>query len=391
MRQAARKATTFSKTAKIGAATRHSALPDGALELLIRDKDLTGFALRVRRESARYVMEGRVAGTGIRRKITIGDAATMSASEARDRAMSIRNQMRAGDDPVKLHTVAPQIFGDIAAEFQGRWVAGKIGRKAPRPASIAGMTTDLKRALNNFASTRINEIDAKAIRSFRAKLLAEDVSPAVKRRAFGALTMVMAYAQDVGHIADNPAASFTLPAASVPRERYLSPEELAAAWSACSALGRPGDAVRFLIAMPVRLSEVRLMTWTWIDMAAKTLTIPATAKGNKAAETFILPLCDMAVDILARQPTRDGLVFRGRQGGPVSLGSDVKDRLDALSGVTEWRFHDLRRTVVTLLADADHEIDVDACDRWLQHKRTGIKAVYQRASRRCAKSRQAGT
>jgi len=383
MPQVATKATTLTKTAKIGAATRHSTLPDGAAELLIRDKDLTGFALRVRPESARYIMEGRVAGTGIRRKITIGDAAAMSASEARDRAMIIRNQMRAGDDPVRLQTAAPepQLFGDIAVEFQGRWAAGKLGRKAPRPASIAGMATDLKRALNIFASTRVNEIDTEAVRKFRAKLLAEDVSAAVKRRAFGALTMVMAYAQEVGHTADNPATSFTLPVASAARERFLSSEELVALWEACPTLGRPGDAVRFMIAMPVRLSEARLMIWEWINMDAKTLTIPASAKGNKAAETFVLPMTATAVEIITRQPSRSGLVFRGRQGGPVSLGSDFKDRLDEASGITDWRLHDLRRTVVTLLADSDPDIDVDACDRWLQHKRTGIQAVYQRATR----------
>ncbi len=170
------------------------------------------------------------------------------------------------------------------------------------------------------------------------------------------------------------------------RVKGLEPPRLAApepksVWDACPTLGRPGDAVQFLIAMPIRLSVVRLMTWDWIDIDAKTITVLATAKANKAAETFILPLANVALHILTQQPTREGLVFRGRQGGPVSMGSDVKDRLDEASGIIDWRFHDLRRTVVTLLADADHEIDVDACDRWLQHKRTGIQAVYQRASR----------
>lgn len=374
---------TITKTAKIGANTRTTTLPEGTAELLIKDKDLTGFALRIRPESARYVMAGRIAGTSLRRKITIGDADSMTAAAARERAMTYRNMMRAGDDPVKKTPIelAVPTFAEIASDYVVLWSAGKLGRKAPRPESIRSAIKDLVRAQNTFGKMRITEIDAAAVRRFRSKLLAEDVSPSVKRKAFGALTLVLDHARATGHLDTDPAAGFALPAASAARERYLSPEELAAVWEACPKLGRPGDAVRFLISLPVRVSEARLMTWEWIDLDSKTVTIPASATGNKAAETFVLPMTEKAMEIVTRQPTRAGLVFLGRQGGSVSLGSDVKKRLDAASGVTDWRLHDLRRTVVTLLADADPDIDVDACDRWLQHKRTGIEAVYQRATR----------
>lgn len=374
---------TITRTAKIGASTRHSVLPEGAAELLVRDKDLTGFALRIRPGSARYIVAGLVAGTSIRRTITIGDAASMTATEARERAMTIRNRLRAGEDLVRAKPILPDLptFGDVANEFHARWASGALGRKAPRPASVVSGVKDLKRALAAFSSTRIDEIDPAAVRRFRAKLLAEDVSPAVKRRAFGALSQVMRYAHEIGHIAENPVTGFTLPTTSPPRDRYLTQDELAAVWTACAALGRPGEAIRFLIAMPVRLSVAQSLEWQHVDRDAATITIPASMRGNKAGETFQLPLSGIATEIIDRQPTRDGLIFRGRQGGPISLGSDVKDRLDALSGVSDWRLHDLRRTVVTLLADADHEIDVDAADRWLQHKRSGMKSVYQRAHR----------
>jgi integrase len=376
-------AATITRTAKIGASTRNTALPEGAKELVIRDKDLTGFAIRIRQDSIRFVMEGRIAGTAIRRKITIGDAESMSAAEARDKAMNLRNMMKAGEDPVKakdIETAAPT-FNEVVENYLTRWAAGKLGRKAPRPESIRSGSKDLHRAMATFGNTRIDQIDTTAVRKFRAKLLAEDVSPSVKRKAFGALSLILKHAVEVGHVDSNPAAGFAPPNASPARERYLSAEELKAVWESCPALGRQGDAVMFLAAMPVRASVAMLMEWSWIDTNARTLTIPAEAAGNKAGEVFVLPMTEMAVEIITRQPTREGVVFRGRQGGPVSLGSDVKDRLDKASDVKDWRFHDLRRTVVTLLADADHEIDTDAADRWLQHKRTGIQAVYQRASR----------
>jgi integrase len=375
------------RTVRIGVNSRHTALPPGKTELLLRDKDLTGFSLRIRKSSARYVMTGRIAGTSLRRTITIGDANSLTATQAREAAMGIRNAFRRGDDPA-AEAAPPEpvpdipTFADVAADYLRLWAAGKTGReKAPRPASIASMGFDLKRPMSALGAMKVTAINALAVRKFRAKLLAEDVSPATKRRAFGAMTVVLNHAQDVGHIATSPADGFALPAASPPRERFLSAEELKTVWDACPALGRQGDAVRFLICMPVRLSIARLMRWDWIDIEAKNLTVPATAVGNKAGEVFVLPLPDLAVDILMRQPTRTGLVFRGRAGGPVSLGSTAKVRLDALSGITGWQIHDLRRTVVSLLADADPDIDTDACDRWLLHKRSGVRAVYQRANR----------
>ena len=111
------------------------------MELVVRDKDLTGFAVRIRQGSIRYIMEGRLAGTTIRRKITIGDADSMPAAEARDRAMNIRNMLRSGEDPGRVKPVEIEVptFAEVAADYMTRWAAGKPGRKARQESATPGI------------------------------------------------------------------------------------------------------------------------------------------------------------------------------------------------------------------------------------------------------------
>jgi integrase len=50
--------------------------------------------------------------------------------------------------------------------------------------------------------------------------------------------------------------------------------------------------------------------------------------------------------------------------------------IDKASGVTGWRFHDLRRTARTLLSRAG--VDADTAERCLGHAIGGVRGVYDR-------------
>jgi hypothetical protein len=64
---------------------------------------------------------------------------------------------------------------------------------------------------------------------------------------------------------------------------------------------------------------------------------------------------------------------------PASGSASIKERLDRLSGVRDWRLHDCRRTAVTQMAGAGFPPHV--ADRLLNHVEgaiRGVAAVYQR-------------
>ena len=64
---------------------------------------------------------------------------------------------------------------------------------------------------------------------------------------------------------------------------------------------------------------------------------------------------------------------------PVTGFSSMKERLDAASGVTDWTFHDIRRSVATGLQKLG--VRQEVTEATLNHKGgkiSGIAAVYQR-------------
>jgi integrase len=103
-----------------------------------------------------------------------------------------------------------------------------------------------------------------------------------------------------------------------------------------------------------------------------TWTIPASRAKNGA--THIVPLSAPVQELLRSLPQFGDLVF-----GPFNNWSKAKAAMDARSGVTNWRLHDLRRTAATGLQRLGVRLEVT--EQVLNHvsgSRAGIVGVYQR-------------
>ncbi|MGH7226100.1 MAG: site-specific integrase, partial [Gemmataceae bacterium] len=164
------------------------------------------------------------------------------------------------------------------------------------------------------------------------------------------------------------------------RDRVLTKDELKAVWAASGELDSPfKQMVRLLILTLQRRGEVAGMRWCELSADRSLWTIPAErAKNGKA---HIVHLSPQAQAILAEVHRIDAcpFVFSTTAKTPVSGFSKAKNALDEKSKVTNWRFHDFRRTGVTGLADMGFPPHV--CDRLLNHVTgsiQGVAAVYQR-------------
>lgn len=100
----------------------------------------------------------------------------------------------------------------------------------------------------------------------------------------------------------------------------------------------------------------------------------------KAGKLHAVPLSPQALAIIKELPRWSGeLVFPSRRGiGPVRSFTHVKRRLDELSGVGNWKLHDIRRTTATGIAELGFEPHiVGAC---LGHSRAvtlgPVTAIY---------------
>ena len=380
-----------SKTETITATTiKKARLPEGASEMFIRDPALKGFSLRINRSGGSYVFKGRIKGINVRRTVVIGDALAMPAKAAREAAEALRTQFGQGIDPIAEKATDTRVqaakltLGDVAAEYKTRFEGGKLPkqRRKPRPESIRSELKDVDRAVAMIgADTLVEDIDPRRVRRFVNDL--GDFAPSTRKKTFGCLSRVMVLAVSKEAVDFNPCTSVEAPVASEARERFLSEDELAKVWDACGGLGDYGRAIRFLIAMPVRASIARGMIFRDVDQAKAILHVSADQMGNKARQAWSLPLNDLALEVIGESKDQP-FVFQGAGVPQIPFTSGAKARLDKLAKVTGWQIHDLRRTMASLLAEAVTDVDTDAADQWLMHKRTGVKGIYQRGQRLAA-------
>ena len=173
----------------------------------------------------------------------------------------------------------------------------------------------------------------------------------------------------------------------------LSNAEIAMLWPAFDQLGYPfGPVFQLLLLTGSRRNEVGGMKWSEIE--GDTWLLPG--ERTKNARPHIVPLSSTAREILDYLPRFDGsdYVFtsgrartRGENGErvtdrPVSGWGRAKERIDKISGLSDWRLHDLRRTVVTGMNE-ELGIEPHVVEAVVNHQsggaKSGIAGIYNRA------------
>ena len=129
-----------------------------------------------------------------------------------------------------------------------------------------------------------------------------------------------------------------------------------------------------------RRNEVGGMTWDEIE--GDTWHLPS--ERTKNARPHLVSLSSVAIDVLAEVPHMEdsNFLFTTTGDSPISGWFRAKERASELSGVTDWRLHDIRRTVVTGMAQ-ELNIDPHIIEATVNHisgaSRSGVAGVYNRA------------
>ena len=378
------------------------------VRLVLRDTDCRGLSLVVNPTGMTWKYEYRPRGvdahTGRRwpmRGMTLGNPETHGPDAARAAANRMKGQAAAGADPAAEKRAAAQVERRRRAMTLSR-LLDEYSTVLPTRPKLRGSGLPCKRhAREDVARARaaVAAMDAAALpvaeimpANVRRMLDADPAHPSVARARFGSLSRFLDWCQDEGHIDANPCALVAKarrPKAVPARAHYLAVPDLVRLWRAADALDRPvwRDLSRFLIAVPCRRGEAASLDWSHLDLSAAEWRQPGQITKN--GEAHRLHLHPLALDILRRRWTeagqpRNGLAFPSPEAGrPVQTFSDLKEALDAASGLTGWRWHDFRRSFATALAETGTpEAVADAC---LNHRqsatRGGVLGVYQRATR----------
>ena len=172
----------------------------------------------------------------------------------------------------------------------------------------------------------------------------------------------------------NPIIGISKRKVEIPRDRTLSPDELASLWRAINRLPElPRAYFRAVLLTGARRNEVGRMEWSEVDLDAALWRLPA--ERNKSARPFEIPLSDCVVETLRMLPRLGPMVFTLNGKQPMTLHPWI-ERVRCDAGLINARLHDLRRTIRTGLAELGISFEIG--ERILNHAMPGLQAVYNR-------------
>ncbi|MBY8823843.1 tyrosine-type recombinase/integrase [Sphingomonas colocasiae] len=351
----------------------HSDILCPGLQLRISESDVRSFSALVR-------VEGRL------RRYTLGQFPRLSLRDARRQTLEL---WRAADEgslpapapvqarlrpvetsPPKARTVAVTSLITYAQMIE-RYV--ELHAK-PNTRSWRAIDAGLRHAaVQHFMPLPAEEITRRQIIDVLDGLvMAGTPYAAITVRKY--LAMAYRWAHDREMISVNPAERIRPPAKNIDRDRVLTDAELGAVWRATFRMGDPyGQLIRCLILLGQRRTETASLRWSHI--VGDEWHLAQTKNGRP----HLVPLPPLVMETLASLPRHgdDAFVFTTDGGATFSCGySKAKQELDRLSGVSNFRLHDLRRTMRSGLARLG--VTASVCRKIIGHSEGRIDRIYDR-------------
>ncbi len=368
-----------------------------AKDAFLWDGDVKGFGLKVTPTGSKvYILQYRQAGRV--RRYTIGKHGSPWTPElARQEAARLLRMIAEGKDPqaAKAEARRPREddrFSSVADLFITRY-AMKHNKAWQEPKRNL-----LQCVCPVWGDRIITDITRRDV----IRLLDDIVDsgrPVLANRVFSTIRKMFNWCIERDIVTSSPCDKVKAPTKEKERDRVLSVDELRAVWLAADSLPYPyGPWVKLLILTAQRRDEVANMTWGEVNLDTGLWIIPSErAKNDK---THYVHLSSLAVNLLRALPRigEVGFVFTATGRTGVSAFSDTKEDSDAhiltamqkdaeergadpkaVKPIPGWRFHDLRRSAATFMAEDG--IPPHVVDKLLNHVQgtiKGVAAIYNR-------------
>ena len=362
------------------ATTAALTLPDGKSEVITFDSDLRGLGLRIRRGGARtWVFQYKLGAQ--HRRITLGNAAVLTVTQARKTAAELHAMVRLGRDPAGEKAEGRLRAGETMAAALGPYLARQREHLKPRS------YVEVERHLLNYAKPllglQLTRIDRRTIAA-RLSTVAAAKGAVSGNRMRTSLSAFLSWAVREGLIETNPAIG-TNRQAEKSRERVLNDDELKTIWNATAGDDDYSAIVRLLMLTGQRANEIAALRWS--EIFGDRIVLPASRTKNARAHTIPITATVQAI-LDGRQRRDDDFVFGRRDGRPFSGWGTRKAALDqriSAMGIRlehYWTHHDLRRTMATWLAESGTAPPhiIEAVLNHVGGHKAGIAGIYNRAN-----------
>jgi integrase len=350
-------------------------LPVLSKDTVYWDAGLPGFGVKVTPKGRKvFIVMYRLAGAGSRlRKYTIGPYGRITLPMARGQAQKIFAARLDGRDPAEEKRQSRRrLVVDRIDDLVERFIQEHVSRVGT-----------CKRLTNLLRRDVIPYWGAKSIHEIKRRDVSDLLSLIAQRNAHAGhrllKTLKTFFKWCLGRavIDFSPAEGLSSGYRETSRDRVLTDRELATIILGARKAAHPyGQIVEFLGLTGQRREEVAQLKRDELDEKGRTWTIPGSRTKNK--KVHIVHLSEAAWRVVAKTPDGD-LVFGTSRGKRFQAFGKGKRALDKLSGVTGWRLHDLRRTIVSGMARLG--VPPHVADKILNHQAgtiSGVAAVYQR-------------
>lgn len=330
------------------------------------DDDLAGFGLyRTTTGTGTYFAEFRPVAGGSKKRLKLGRAGTLKASEAREAARKAIANATLGTDLAKSR--ADERAGVTVAELMKLYIARtRIHRKASTADGYEGIAK--VNIVPHIGTSKAAAVTLSDVQRMHGKV-SETRGKYAANRAVAVLKAAYAWGGKRGHVPEgyNPASGVDRYKEKA-RKRYLKPAEMLAIGEAmieAETIGLPveaGDAkhapkgqrvvmspyataaIRLIMLTGARKREILDLRWDEVDLERGVLRLPDSKTGEK---DIFLPTA--AVDIIKALTRLGAFVIAGESAGTKQEKprADLKRPWAAIckrAGVTGARIHDLRHT-----------------------------------------------
>jgi integrase len=306
-------------------------------------------------------------------RVSLGRYPDLSLAQARALATAAIGDLVAGIHPkTRERQRRATTFAALAEAFLSRPAAAKQ-RTADEIRKTVGRY--LLPRWGNRAASSITRADAITM----VEALDRTSGPYTAAKALALASSIFRHAMTRELLASNPCALIKitdLVGKMSPRQRVLTDSEIVLLWRGTEDIYPAGPFARLLLLTAVRRSEAAHMTWGEVNLDDALWIIPASR--TKSGVPHEVPLPPMAVDLLRSLPRFTGgdFVF-STTGGRSRIRSFglYKNAIAArATTLTNWRFHDLRRTARTNLASLG--VAPFIAELILGHQQKGVHAVY---------------
>ena len=302
----------------------------------------------------------------------VGPCDAMTIEEARAKARTILNRVRAGLPAIEAKG---ETFDVVIADWRKRYVEGKKLRTGDK--MLALLNRHVSTELRSRVFTEIHREDVTALLD---KVEDENGAPVADKVLTVIGSLMSWYAiRHRSYVPPLVKGMRRTDSAKKERDRVLSDDELRMVWDVAGQQSTYGAFVKMLLLTVQRADKVLSMRAQDIDAdGVWTLPTQSREKGN-IGKVRLPPGARAILDALPRF-VDNPYVFALRGQRHMSASGMFKAKFDAKlpKGMPNWRLHDLRRTARSLMSRAG--VQTEIAERVLGHAQGELIEIYNRHS-----------